>query len=526
MFNDDISPPAGILTDDEAAAIRAAGGPAAAPPHLRDFFTAHLNQYDAFRVSAPRQVDLEEAARKERVLEELTLDFDKATAGQELVSLKFAPDEPTRAQARESLVVDTYINARTGRAFTGATREKMRDAVAVSTFGEGKGVGSDAAFMTEAKAWQTSRRETRSRAQAFHEAGQMDAITLFPADSMQRAAELADIFKLSEKAPGERDALTQSYLKQRLAAEQVAAPLRPVAKEIQGLLKSTETERFGDAGQAALETAIDRLAELNPAQRGLVVRMLKDQAAPESDLNGVEKSVSAGIRGLTGMLRGAGDYVKREVMLAVTAKAAEGTLNVLRDGTVADTFAALQGRGKPRGISDGPSALRPATAEEAAQLKAMADKELNRMEVANQAIGILEGTIDPIKGDGLLQEFSIEVGSTLGAMVPIMVPYAGVAVATGAYADQEYHRQRAMGTDAQTAQTMALATGAVQAAVERASFLFAFAPKSMLGKLAPKFTSPGLATSATAQVAGRVAVTQAAEYTEEIVQGAVPIFTA
>ena len=158
----DIPTPFGLLTDEDAAALRASGGPAAAPPHLRDFYTAHLNQYDAFRVSAPRQVDLREKARKEKILENLTLDFDQTIAGMDLQVLKLASDPESRAKVSAAITVDAYIQTRTGPlafAYKDATRDMMRDAVAVSTFGEGKGTGSDEAFMAEAKAWQTKRRE-------------------------------------------------------------------------------------------------------------------------------------------------------------------------------------------------------------------------------------------------------------------------------------------------------------------------------------------------------------------------------
>src|SRR6478736_1970613 len=124
---------------------------------------------------------------------------------------------------------------------------------------------------------------------------------------------------------------------------------------------------------------------------------------------------------------------------------------------------------------------REATAEEKAQIRTFADKDLARSDVAAQAIAIMEGTLDPIKARGMWQKTAVNVGQSLGAMAPIAIPYAGVVLAQGGYADQEYNRQRGMGTDPATAHNLARITGAVQSGLERTAFLFSFAPKSVIG---------------------------------------------
>ena len=64
--------------------------------------------------------------------------------------------------------------------------------------------------------------------------------------------------------------------------------------------------------------------------------------------------------------------------------------------------------------------------------------------------------------------------------------------------------------------------------MERAAFLFNFAPESLLGKFASKaqFSTPSLATSRLANIGSKGALIQGSEYVEEIAQAAAPSITA
>ena len=162
----DVATPSGVLTDEQFYGIQNAGGLSAVPVEDRGFFGAHLNQFMAFRESAPNEQwkqykASEDAKRAEGMarLGSLSLDFDKATADVDLPSLKLAPDPATKQAGKDALLADTFIQHKTGQGFTGAMRERMRDAVATEFFGEGVGVGSDAEFAKAANAWAVKNRD-------------------------------------------------------------------------------------------------------------------------------------------------------------------------------------------------------------------------------------------------------------------------------------------------------------------------------------------------------------------------------
>ena len=165
MFFDDTTPdlptPPGVISDEDYSAIQAAGGPLAAPsPEQRDYLTAHVNQYEVYRAQFPtRAMQVQQSARERRVVD-LALDFDKTTAGMEVHSLKLATNDAERAEAKDAVLTETFMNHRLGgKKFMGPTRDVLRDAVATEAFGEGKGVGSDAAFATQARLWARKARD-------------------------------------------------------------------------------------------------------------------------------------------------------------------------------------------------------------------------------------------------------------------------------------------------------------------------------------------------------------------------------
>ncbi len=379
------------------------------------------------------------------------------------------------------------------------------------------GALDDESFFSLVKEQKKKQRDFRVQAESFEQAGTAFAMRLNPADPMAEAAKLKESAQMIDATdPGEADKYFEAFRSARADAEAVAAPLRPIAKAVYDNLASAEVERFSPETQAKIESAIDQLAALPEDQRGVVMKMLQQETGSDPSSTG-SKSANAAIRGLTAQLRGFAENTKRGNILRVQ-KDLEGSFLIPEGNTPEQAYKSRLGASWADITGPLTPGTREATEEEKAQIKAMADQDLIRSDVAAQAIGVMEGTIDPIKTKGMWQKTAVNVGSSLGAMAAIAIPYGGIVLAQGGYADQEYNRQRQMGTDPGTAHNLAQVTGTVQAGLERAGFLFNFAPKSFLGKLAPKFTSQGLATSLPLQVGARMGVTQAAEYGEEIGQ--------
>jgi hypothetical protein len=267
-----------------------------------------------------------------------------------------------------------------------------------------------------------------------------------------------------------------------------------------------------------------------------------------------DKLVMSAVRGLAGQFRGYSSNTERGALLLAQSELNQGGGLVIRDGETVDLAVSRRliaaapsttlSLGPYAGIGEAFAGGRAATPEEVKQAQAIIERKITRSEVAQQAIGILEGTIDPIKpnkgqGTGLLgatgryaQGLSISTGESFGAMAPIMFPMAGVLIAQGGYADAEYQKLREEGNDPATAHAAAQMTGALEAGFERAAFLFNFVPTSTIAKLtAAKAGSklmgirPALETSTTFRILSKMGTTQAAEYGEEIAQAAAPILT-
>jgi hypothetical protein len=154
-----IPTPPGILTDDEYEQIMGAGGPAAAPESERSFWLAQVNQYRAFRVSAPREKDLEAQRQRLSRLDALALDPDGEAKRLQLDTILTAAPEQ-QAAAKDALLIDSMLAERASRrvnisgsvwdankppSVLAADRDAARDALAVEMFGETAPRGSDAA---------------------------------------------------------------------------------------------------------------------------------------------------------------------------------------------------------------------------------------------------------------------------------------------------------------------------------------------------------------------------------------------
>jgi hypothetical protein len=267
-----------------------------------------------------------------------------------------------------------------------------------------------------------------------------------------------------------------------------------------------------------------------------------------------DKLVMSAVRGLAGQFRGYSSNTERGALLLAQSELNQGGGLVIRDGETVDLAVSRRliaaapsttlSLGPYAGIGEAFAGGRAATPEEVKQAQAIIERKITRSEVAQQAIGILEGTIDPIKpnkkqGTGLLaatgafaQRTSIDVGTSFGAMAPMMLPMAGVMIAQGGYADDEYEKLREEGNSPAAAHMASQLTGALQAGFERAAFLFNFVPSSTIARMtAVKAGSklmglrPALETSTTFRILSKMGTIQAAEYGEEVAQAAAPILT-
>jgi hypothetical protein len=394
----------------------------------------------------------------------------------------------------------------------------------------------------------TKRKDYRGYAEYFSGDASKSALVMKEKD---RFAEVDRINADAQALPGmdEMDAkdLLHHWVDVRMRLEERAAPLRPLAREIYGMLSKGKEDRLSGDSQAGIEGAIDQLAMLGTEDRGMVIAMLKSEGGTDMTGAVIDKALVSAQRGLIGQLRGYASNADRGAMLLAKSELNQGGGLVIRDGETVEQavsrrlIAANTGTGLMlgpyAGIAGAFAGGRNASEAEVQKARDILDAKITRNETAQQAIGILEGTIDPVKPENttlgrFVQRTAIDVGTSFGAMAPIILPQVGFIIAQGGYADEEYQRLREEGNDPATAQMASQITGAVQAGIERAVYLFNFVPTSTIARLtAAKAGSkvmgvgPALETSTTFRVLSKMGTIQAAEYGEEIGQAAAPILT-
>ena len=392
-------------------------------------------------------------------------------------------------------------------------------------------------FFELMKQKQQTQKDYRETADYFTKDAAKSAFVLQEED---RFAEAARVEKDTQAFPSlnqeQGRQLLAHWVDRRMEFEDRALPLRPLARQIYGMLSKGKEDRLSGESQAGIEGAIDQLAMLDPEDRGIVVAMLKSQGGTDSTGAVIDKALVSAQRGLLGQLRGYSANTTRNEILMLKDRM-KGELLIPDGLPMENVYKSMLGMPSLGAAENLIYGNRPATDEEKAQLTAIADKAMTRADVAAQAIGILEGTIDPVKTENttlgrFVQRTAIDVGTSIGAMAPIVLPYAGLIIAQGGYADQEYQKLREEGNDPATAQKAAQITGAVQAGIERAAFLFNFVPSSTIARVTASRAGsglmgvrPGLETSTTFRVLSKMGTIQAAEYGEEIGQAAAPIFT-
>lgn len=526
------STPAGLVTDEDAAILERDLPGLRSNPDLYNLGVGKLNEHRAFRSIYPRPLSPEE--EKERVdgytrLESLFEDFDKATEGQQLETLRTATPEEA-GEIKASLSGQAFVRYHTGQVFDGPEWEANRDGLADKLF-EGRGKGSDTAFHAETKAWFAKNKATREQLQSYAEAGAADALTL---DGASVGKRLAEIQGTATTQGDNRDANVKAYTDARNATETKLAPYRGKANSILGLLKIAGGKDKGgtdlDLGYNPIERAVDLLVDMPEDVRPLVIAAMAKK--PGKDESG---SAATGLfaygRAFAGQVRGMSSANERTALSYFIGKLQDPEPLTIPT-RLANDPEGLKALVKERAGLGLLAPFQPyreetttATPEQRAQLLQISSRELDRNKVAGQVRGVLEGTVDPIKGAGLSGKIGVDVAASLGAMTPSFIPYAGLVIAQGGFAEQEFQRQIQLGTPAEQAHTISQATGAVQAGLDRAQALLAFKlPWSKgLTSAAPLSKVPG---SALAQATIATAGVQAGEYAIESLQDATPIATA
>jgi hypothetical protein len=448
---EDIATPEGMLTDDDVDQIEAAGGPLAAPtPELRDFYTAHVNQYHAFRQVAPRRVDIQRRAANERKLEDLTLDFDGATKGQELQSLKFAPDEATRAEAKLSLTVDAFMQHHAGQTYSGVTRSMMRDRLATGLF-EGKGIGSDGAFLEHARTWATKQKDFRTL--TFGPDGGT------PEADVERKSSLANLVadaalqgkpysgayaawqNASKGKPGYDASKMERYeLIARTTHEALSEKVSALAPVVDDVLHDLRMDLKGSNG----DTITDKLLAIPKEDRGLALMLLSKKAEKIGDKNEAGSHIlQSAVRGMGEMFMG--NFRSRELS---TLQDAEDKLSTVKvgdsyGGRYGDFMDFLRGQSSPS--MEGRAALfvleplidnKTITQEDLDAAKATIAKDRDKMELAMMVDQVAKGQLDPIKSSGWVTQmgngFSQSVLPQM-AMFALTRNMSGGAVAGGGF---------------------------------------------------------------------------------------------
>jgi hypothetical protein len=410
----------------------------------------------------------------------------------------------------------------------------------------------EGAFYRALKDDVSKRKEVRVQTRGFADAGVASALKMKeddPFDVMIKAYE--DSEKIAGSSKEDQAHYRETFFKAHQSAAEQVDPWRGAARNIAGLLATS----VGGDGAAEREKALDWMMMLPPEAREHVVRLIASDAGTDQLGGGVrgtaDRAAESMIRGFATQMRGAGSDWERARILNLQEKlntvddgslmASGGDIRLLPGETPQKAYARMIGLGGKKGEPAGGSPMattfygRPATPAERGKLKELAQTGLERNIAAGQLAGLIDETVDPIKSKSYGEKILMNVTGSLGMMAPMMVPYAGWAIAQGGYADQEFQRQVGMGTPPETAHQLSQVTGAVQSAVERASFLFAYAPgtSGVLAKLAKKVTLPISAERlalnpwlGVVKAANRGVLIQGAEYAEEIIQDATPTLTA
>lgn len=522
----DIPTPPGVLTDEEFDQIQAAGGPAAAPPELQSFYLAHINQYNAFRATHPREKDREDMAKRLSALDDLALDPDATAKRMQLDSILTAPPDQ-QAAAKDALLIDAHIQERLRRrtVISGSVwdagrppdqlavdRDAARDALAVETFGETAPRGSDAAVAAKLREAAQARRNMAwlvggkdgadEQSRKINEASMARWATragLAGESATTAFAAWKEQAKTSPAWTAEADsremwpAFAQQYQDARASAE-------PLRKKVEGVFeKLLELSQSDKSAAMALPDFLEAVAPIEDIDtetlRQVVLPMIRAMAETRKDPDG--RDMWAKIE----------ESFRRPIDRALGSS--WDTLTNLLQGSATQEF-------PQDGLAE----------ELAAEQKAT-----NRRNVARALLrDITSSTIDPIlttaktKAGKMAEQMVYDVAGSLGFMAMAAIPYAGAVLNAAGFADDNLANllNQSPNLKPDDARALAWAAAPVQAGLEKVQQLGLMGKLPGFNKALNRLAGPGGNPLARFAMYGSVAT--GAEYTIEKLQDATPMW--
>lgn len=412
-----------------------------------------------------------------------------------------------------------------------------------------QGAVSDESFFQMVKGQQEEMREDRIHREIFADMGFRHARVMDVVDPREQLVEVA------KRAGGNRD-YVDAYLGGKRVMDERIGSLRAPAMAVRDLLAAGAAKLGTDeSGQEDFDLALDIASAIPDDALPDFVAMLNGSEALTGEKDPGEKGGQNIARGLMDQLRGFASRSVRGRLLDMESSLRGGGRISLREGeapkdavmrSITETMSPEpEGTAVYNAIN-----TRPASDEENKAAIEFTQKALKRNVVAGRLLDILQSKIDPATSDDMLARALYQGAYSVGAMAPSFIPYIGVAIAQGGYADTEFRRQIRLGTDISTAHEMANVTGAVQAGLERLGVLGHIAganrvASSFAGSAVGKALTPlgdwgmrnlsripgsgaveAVAQHGAGKFFGTIGMHHAMEYLEETAQDAAPIFTA
>lgn len=522
----DIPTPPGVLTDEEFDQIQAAGGPAAAPPELQSFYLAHVNQYNAFRSTHPREKDREAMAKRLSALDDLALDPDATAKRMQLDSILTAPPDQ-QAAAKDALLVDAHIQERLRRrtVISGSVwdagrppdqlavdRDAARDALAVEVFGETAPRGSDAAVAAKLReaaqgrrnmAWLVGGKDgTDEQSRKINEASMARWATRAGLAGESATAAFAAWKEQAKASPAwtaEADsremwpAFAQQYQDARASAE----PLRKkVTSVFEKLLALSQSDQSAAMALPDFLEAVAPIEDMDTATlRQVVLPMIRAMAETRKDQDG--RDMWAKIE----------ESFRRPIDRAL--------------GSSWDTLSSLLAAAPQQGIPQ------PGMQEQQiAEVQAVGRRNVARALLRD----ITSSAIDPIlttaktKAGKMAEQMVYDVAGSLGFMAMAAIPYAGAVLNAAGFADDNLANllNQSPNLKPDDARMLAWAAAPVQAGLEKVQQLGLMGKLPGFNKALNRLAGPGGNPLARFTLYGAVAT--GAEYTIEKLQDATPMW--
>lgn len=382
----------------------------------------------------------------------------------------------------------------------------------------------DATFHGLLKAKIQKEEEELVQAKSFVDAGEFAALSLKPGDMV------ADLEKIQSTAknidPANRDRYVSAYRMARADTEQKVAPYRQTARKI---LSALEQETGKTEGKGGIDDALDLMLTVPEPVQQAMFRMLSSGPSAADDKGAAQKTGEAAARGLMGQLRGYSNTGVRSLLGIYEEGIKSGTPQVIvgEDGKPDFALTISAGAGAVSAEARAFENARPATPEEAEQLRGEVQQTKRRMDLASRLMSFAESSVDPVTSKNFLARAWYGAANSAGAMAPLAFGPAGLGIAAGGYADMAYTDLRAKGVDIDTAMVMAQTTGVVQAGLDRLQFGILKGVPGLKNLTVPRIAAASpLAGNKLAQAGAAVALIQAPEYAIEKIQDAAPVVTA